>query len=302
MKTKVLLIAAALGLSVIAAPAHAASEKTLVIIDTGINTNLPWAKAAVIEEACFIEYGKCANGQASMFGPGAAHIDPALVKDKALSHGTQMASVAVTTNPNVKIVFIRITGITNGYANTYTTRGVTTALEWVAANAQRLNVGAVSISLGRKYTEASCPTAADPKLEPTIIGLAAANIPTVIAVGNNANQTKVNYPACIPAAIAVGATDTSYTKPNIVGIVQPIMTISNGAADVDLYALGRYTTTDINGTKAITLGTSGATVSVATRLAKSLSDGSSLSTVMSEVNSSLTKAYRSTANFVVKFW
>jgi hypothetical protein len=300
MKTKVLLIAATLCLSVITAPAHATGGKTLVIIDTGINTNLPWVKSAVVEEACFIEFGRCPNGQTSMVGPGAAHLDPALVRDRALSHGTQMASVAVATNPNVKIVFVRVTGMTNGFANTYTTRVVATALNWVSANAQRLNVGAVSVSVGRTYTEATCPIEA--ALQTAITGLASANIPTVIAAGNNANQTRVNYPACIPEAIAVGATDTPYTKSNIQGIVQPIMFISNGSTDVDLYSLGRYTTTDINGVQAVTLGTSGATVSVATKLARSLSDGSSLSTVMGRVNSSLMKAYRSTTNFVVKYW
>ena len=57
MKTKALLICAALGLALLSTPANAASDKTLVIIDSGINTNLDWAKNAVIEEACFIEYG-----------------------------------------------------------------------------------------------------------------------------------------------------------------------------------------------------------------------------------------------------
>jgi hypothetical protein len=303
MKTKVLLIAAALGLSLLATPAHAAEAKTLVIIDSGINTQLDWAKAAIVEEACFIEYGKCPNGLASMTGPGAAHIDPALVKDKALSHGTQMASVAVATNPNVKIVVVRIVGMSaKGFANSYTTRGLATAMDWVVANAARLNVGAVSISLGRAYAEASCPIAAEPRLQSQIVSLASMNVATVIASGNNSNKLKVNYPACIPEAIAVGATDRPYTIKQIQGTVYPIMLMSNGGPDLDLVTMGRHTVTDLNGVKTVSLGTSNANTVVATRLAQSLSDGSTLASVMEKVNGSLQNAYRTVTDFVKKYW
>jgi hypothetical protein len=303
MKTKVLLIAAALGLSLLATPAHAAGDKTLVIIDSGINTQLDWAKAAIVEEACFIEYGKCPNGLASMTGPGAAHIDPALIKDKALSHGTQMASVAVATNPNVKIVVVRIVGMSaKGFANSYTTRGLATAMDWVVANAARLNVGAVSISLGRAYAEASCPIAAEPRLQSQIVSLASMNVATVIASGNNSNKLKVNYPACIPEAIAVGATDRPYTIKQVQGTVYPIMLMSNGGPDLDLVTMGRHTVTDLNGVKTVSLGTSNANTVVATRLAQSLSDGSTLASVMEKVNGSLQNAYRTVTDFVKKYW
>jgi hypothetical protein len=214
-----------------------------------------------------------------------------------------MASVAVATNPNVKIVFVRIVGMSaKGFANSYTTRGLATAMDWVSANAQRLNVGAVSISLGRAYAEASCPIAAEPRLQSQIVGLASMNVATVIASGNNSNQTKVNYPACIPEAIAVGATDRPYTVKQVQGIVYPIMLISNSGPDLDLVALGRYTVTDVNGVKAVSLGTSNANTAVATRLAQSLSDGSTLASVMERVNGSLQNAYRTVTNFVKKFY
>ena len=302
MKTKVLLVVAALGFALVATPASAAADKTLVIIDSGINKNLPWAANAVVEEACFIQYGKCPNGQASMTGPGAAHLDPLLVKDKALSHGTQMASVAVAVNPNVKIVFVRIVGMSDkGFANSYTTKPLAQALTWVNENAARLNVGAVSISLGRVYSEASCPVAAEPTLQPTIASLAAANIPTVIAAGNNYDANKINYPACIPDAIAVGATDTRYTVKNITGWVYPVMNLSNGGPDLDIYAHGRYFTSDVTGKVAVSLGTSNANTAVATRLAQSLSVGGTLADTMAKVQASFQNAYR-TATQPLKFF
>lgn len=301
MKTKVLLICAALSLALISTPANAASDKTLVIIDTGINTNLDWAKSAVIEEACFIEYGLCPNGKSSMVGPGAAYLNPALVKDKTMSHGTQMASIAVTVNPNVKIVFVRVVGMSNkGYATTYTTKALALALDWVSANTARLNVGAVSVSLGRVYKEAACPI--ETKLQDQIIGLASVNVPVVTATGNNSNQSKIHYPACIPQAIAVGATDTPYTVKQITGTVYPIMLISNSSPELDVYAMGRWTATDINGVKAVSLGTSGATVSVATRLARELSGGSTIGTVTDKVKASLQNAYRTVTVFEQKHW
>lgn len=300
MKTKVIVLAAALGLGLLATPAHAAPAKTLVIIDTGINTNLDWVKNSLVEEACFIQYGKCPNGQASMTGPGAASLNPSLVKDRSLSHGTQMASVAVQVNPSVKIVMVRIVGMSDkGYANSYNTQGVAVAMDWIIANAARLNVGAVSIALGRTYKEAACPV--EQKLQSQIESLAASNIPTVIAAGNNSNQTKINYPACIPAAIAVGATDTPYTVKQVQGTVYPVMLISNSGADLDIYALGRYTTSDINGVRSVSLGTSNATVAVASKLAQMLSEGNTLSDTMVKVNGSLQKAYRSLTDVVTKY-
>lgn len=301
MKNK-LMIAAALVIAATAiTPAHAATPKSLVIIDTGINTNLDWVKNSLIEEACFIEYGKCPNGQASMTGPGAASLNPSVVKDKSLSHGTQMASVAVTVNPNVKIVFVRIVGMSDkGYANSYTTRGLSTALDWVITNSARLNVGAVSVSLGRAYTEAACPI--EQKLGDQISNLSANNIPVVIAAGNRGNQTKVDYPACIPAAIAVGSTDTPYTNKAVAGTIYPVMLNSNSGADLDMYALGRYTTSDVSGVRSVTLGTSNATVAVASKLAQMLSEDGSLNSVMAKAQGSFQKAYRSLTDVVTKFF
>jgi type II secretory pathway component PulF len=80
------------------------------------------------------------------------------------------------------------------------------------------------------------------------------------------------------------------------------MLISNGGPDLDLVALGRHTVTDVNGVKAVSLGTSNANTAVATRLAQSLSDGSTLASVMERVNGSLQNAYRTVTNFVKKFY
>lgn len=277
-------------------PVSAAPEKTLVIIDSGINSQLDWVKNALVEEACFIEFGKCPNGQASMTGPGAATLaatDGA--KDKTFNHGTQMASVAVAVNPGVKIVAVRVVGMSaKGFANTYRTNALIPALDWVAANATRLNVGAVSISLGRSYSEAACPVEAS--LQSQIVALKQNNVNVFIAAGNGSNPNKVDYPACIPEAIAVGATDTRYSMRGVTGWIYPVIPTSNGGVDLDLYALGKYTTIGLDGKPVVAIGTSAATAAVASKWTQTAGQGGT----WESFTTGLGNAYRSMKDVIAK--
>lgn len=296
MKAKLLLIAAIL-VSLVAAPANAAPQKTLVIIDSGINTELDWVKSTLVEEVCIIEYGTCPNGQKFMNGPGAAHVRYQDVKDKAMHHGSQMYSVAVQVDPNVRIVFIRIVGMSaNGFANSYTIRAVQQALAWTADNARRLDVGAVSMSIGRSYTEAACPI--DVSLQGIIQRLTGMGIAVVGSTGNGGNKLKVDYPACIPEVIAVGSTDVRYAVRGVTGWVTPVMPSSNGGPDLDLYAHGRWTTQDLTGRRLLTLGTSNSAVAVATKAAQSLSQGGTIASL----TQNLGKAYLSLKETVDKLY
>lgn len=301
MKNKVVVaVIAATLVAGLAGPVNAAPEKTLVIIDSGINSQLDWVKNALVEEACFIEFGKCPNGQASMTGPGAATLAPTdAAKDRVFNHGTQMASVAVAVNPGVKIVAIRIVGMSaSGFANTYRTNSLIPALDWVAANAARLNVGAVSISLGRSYSEATCPVEAT--LQSQILALKQSNIGVFIAAGNGSNPNKVDYPACIPAAIAVGATDTRYSQRGVTGWIYPVMPTSNGGVDLDLYALGKYTTIGLDGKPIVAMGTSAAAVSVASKWTQVIGQGGTYDSVWTTFTTGLGNAYRSMKDVVAK--
>lgn len=296
MKTKLLLILA-LAASPLAVPASANTQKTLVIIDSGVNTELDWVKSTLVEEVCIIEYGTCPNGQKFMNGPGAAHVRYQDVKDKAMHHGSQMYSVAVQVDPNVRVVFIRIVGMSaKGFANSYTMRSVQQAMDWVDSNAARLNVGAVSLSVGRSYTEVGCPIEAS--FQATVRKLTGAGIGVVASAGNGGNKLKVDYPACTPEVISVGATDVRYSMRGVTGWVTPVMPSSNGGQDLDLYAHGRWTTQDLTGRKLLTLGTSNAAVAVATKTAQSLSQGGTLASL----TQNLGKAYISLKEVVDKLY
>ena len=278
--------------------ASAAGEKTLVIIDSGINTDLAWAKSAVIDEACFVEFNRCPNGFSQMIGAGASKITPAMTTAGSFSHGTQMASVAVAVDPNVKIVSIRVAGMTaKGVPNPYTAKAISWALDYVEANKARLNVGAVSISLGNSYKSTECPIVGN--LQTQITNLMASGIPVAIAVGNG-GSTKIDYPACIPQAIAVGATEDRYAMKEVSGWVYPIMAISNYNSDVDYFVNGKYTTSDLSDNKKVSFGTSNSTVAFATYLTKRLSAGENLTAVLASVNASLVNAYKTTTLFYPK--
>ena len=278
--------------------ASAVGEKTLVIIDSGINTDLPWAKNAVIDEACFVELHRCPNGFSQMTGAGSAKVTPAMTTASSFSHGTQMASVAVAINPNVKIVSIRVAGLTpKGVPTPYSGKAISWALDYVEANKARLNVGAISISLGNSYKSTSCPIVGN--LQTQISNLMASGVAVAIAVGNG-GSTKIDYPACIPQAIAVGATEERYAMKEVSGWVYPIMAISNHNSEVDYFVNGKYTVSDISDNKKVSFGTSNATVAFATYLTKRLSAGENLTDVMASVNASLVNAYKTTTLFYPK--
>lgn len=292
-----LSVVIALAAAGITPAAQAATPKTLVIIDSGIASNLPWVQQMLVEEACFIEYGKCPNGQSTMIGKDAASLDISRIKGQSFSHGTQMASVAYEIDPTTKLVMIRIVGMSDkGFANSYTTRAVTRALNWVNENSERLNVGAVSLSVGRAYKDASCPIEAE--LQTQVRNLLNRNIPVIAATGNGSNKSKVDYPACVPEVIAVGATGRRYTIKALQGWVYPIMLISNQGPDLDLYALGRYTTTDAFGQRSISIGTSSATAAFATYVVKQMNLGFGYNEVMTMVRGSLVNAYRTITDFL----
>jgi hypothetical protein len=275
------------------------AQKSLVIIDYGINTELDWIARSIIDEACFVEFHRCPNGFSEMSGVGASKITPAMTKSSAFSHGTQMASIAVAIDPRVQIVSIRVVGMNkSGMPSPYSPTAILKALEYVEQNKTRLNVGAVSISLGRSYRETACPI--NSKLQSVIANLTASGVGVVIAVGNGGNNTKVDYPACIPEAIAVGATEDRYAMKEVEGWVYPILSMSNNGPELDLFVNGKYTVTDISNTKKVSFGTSGSTVAFATYLNKMLTLGQTLPSVMTSVNASLVKAYRGIKDFYPK--
>lgn len=183
------------------------SVPTLAILDTGLDTSVPSIKEKLIYEVCILEWTTCPNGQSFMEGPGAASIPLQSITKNEFGHGTQMASAAVSTNPNMNIVFVRIIGQNiNGDRQITSEQTIYNALNWVYANKDKFNIQAVSLSMGNHNLGSSenyCPST--PTTQKSITDLLSSEIPTFAAVGNNRDYKRIDWPSCIPEAVAVGS-------------------------------------------------------------------------------------------------
>ena len=234
---------------------------SIAILDTALDTSLPIFKDKIAYEVCITEWFGCPNRLNFMEGQNASTLPINYLSTNGFDHGTQMASLAVTTNPNIKIVFVRIIGSdSSGYRQPTSDITLNKALDWVVANKDKFNIQAVSMSQGHHVLGAAgtdyCPKT--PSTDSRIQTLASANIPVFFPAGNARDYVRVDWPGCIKSAITVGATMPTndvaiYTNydPNI----------------VDFFALGTTQATTVGGSKINIAGTSASAVIAATQWA-----------------------------------
>ena len=214
MNKKILIAVLSLSLiTPVVAKAEPMQQPTVAVLDTALDTTIPAFKDKVVYEACVLEWNSCPNGQSVMEGPGSAFMPIKLMQQNSFQHGTQMVSALIKTNPNAKIVFVRIIGATStGTRQIANEATFVKALDWVIANKDRLNIQAVSMSQGHH----NLPNVADycPKTVSTqsrIKTLVSAGIPVFLPAGNARDYKKIDWPACIDDSISVGAS-TDYEE------------------------------------------------------------------------------------------
>lgn len=195
------------------------SAPTLAVIDTAINSNDPIFNGKVVHEVCIlaVSVNNCANGKNYMEGPGAALVpNNVLYSNKYLpglgfDHGTVITNSAITSNSNMNIVFIRIVEYkADGTRGITGTDVVINAINWIINNKDKFNIKAVNMSQGHSRLLSGpnyCPKV--PELELSINNLSSQGLPIFFPTGNGFNPSKIDFPACIPSAIAVGATEVS---------------------------------------------------------------------------------------------
>jgi len=267
MNKKILTALAAIIL-LIPTTAHAAqlqnrtvAQPTIAILDTALDTSLPIFKDRILFEACVIQWSSCPNGLSEMEGTNSATMKPEWISKNGFDHGTQMASLAIQANPNVKIVFVRIIGANaNGLRQATGEQTVYAGLDWVLRNKDRFNIQAVSMSQGHHVLGAAgtdyCPKT--PITEGKIKALADAGIPVFLPTGNTRDYVRIDWPACIPSSIAVGATMPAGT----------IAIYSNHDPKLtDFFAIGTVRATVPGGKTINVAGTSASTVIAATQWA-----------------------------------
>lgn len=213
-------------LCITAVPVNASTPKTLVIIDTGVDMANNSIKNNIIYEVCLSGYNSCPNNKNSMEGAGAATVTSAMYSNTAWWHGTEVASVAVQTDPNVNIIEIRCASLigTNGFINCNNNL-FAQALNWAYANKDKFNIGAVVAPLASTVSS-QCAVDANQQLD--INNLYYAGIATILPTGNNFNYTAIASPACMTNALAISAIDN----------VGRLALYANYSSRVDFAALG----------------------------------------------------------------
>jgi len=237
------------------------AQPTIAILDTALDTSLPIFKDRILFEACVTQWSSCPNGLSEMEGTNSATMRPDWISKNGFDHGTQMASLAIQANPNVNIVFVRIVGANaKGFRQATGEATVYNGLDWVIRNKDRFNIQAVSMSQGHHHLGSAgtdyCPKT--PITEGKIKALADAGIPVFLPTGNTRDYVRIDWPACIPSSIAIGATMPAGTVA-IYSNHDPKLT--------DFFALGT-TRAVLPGGKTINVaGTSASTVIAATQWA-----------------------------------
>jgi len=190
------------------AQANEPKPATVAILDTALDTSIPAFQGKIVHEVCILEWNSCPNGSNFMEGPGAAVMPANLISKNGFDHGTKMAHASVLTNPNIKIVFVRIIGATSTGTRQVTNEPTfVNALNWVLSNKDKYNIQAVAMSQGHHNLGSGanyCPST--PQTESLINSLVSAGIPVFLPAGNNRDLTRVSWPACIPSAMAISAT------------------------------------------------------------------------------------------------
>lgn len=224
-------------------------EPTLVIVDTGIDPTLPIFQGRLIYEVCILDWYLCPNGRTFQEGLGSATLKGSVANLNGFEHGTEMASIAVMRYPQLKFIFVRIVANNNSGNRLATSNdNVGRVLEWVQLNREKFNIRAVAISQGshqllsdRKY----CPSV--PIVQKLVTRLKLDGVALFFPAGNQGDKKRIDWPACIPDSIAIGAINEK----------DEIPTYSNmDFAVVDMYALGNTSALVPGGRIITTSGTS----------------------------------------------
>lgn len=249
-KTLVVLLAVA----AIFAPiqvANATDERVVAIIDSAIDSK---KFGSVVYEACFTQNKSCPNGQNFMEGPGSANspVWPSSMLNN-IYHGHSMVATSINTNPNVKIVFVRIADITTSGGSLNSGQSLAKAMDWVSKNASKYSIDALSVSQSRvNFT--TCPT--DAIVSNAIKSLELQSIPTFVSTGNDRLTNKVGFPACVDGAIGIGAVTAKGDM---------FSAVTNRGPGLDAVAVGEINIVRYNGTSSTISGTSVANAIAATR-------------------------------------
>lgn len=239
-------------------PSQAQDQKVLAIIDSAVSSDkIP----SVIHEVCFTQNNSCPNKTNFMEGKGAANssVWPSSIVN-AIYHGHNMTQAALTVDPNIKIVFVRVANVTSSGNILQDQKSLQAAIEWVSNNAEKHGIDAVSISLSSISTNNLNQCTRNSVVINAVSSLNSKNIPTFASTGNEGSLSVVGYPSCVSGVIGVGASWLDATTKSHI-----FAKSTNRGPGLDVLGVAEALIVRYHGTTVQTSGTSGATVLAAAK-------------------------------------
>lgn len=222
-------------------PAVAEEKPTVVVIDSGFDSNL----FNPIKEVCILITKNCNNGTAFDDASGSSDT-PVTIKSNWLgewAHGNKMADIVRQINPNANLILIRnAIVLPSGAINVGGTKEFELSLKWVRDNAKKYNISAVSFSRGSNAwvkTGKGCPI--ETGIQNEIVSLQNLGVATVIAAGNNGDKVNVSYPGCIPEAVTISGIYSQNYTPKVWSSYRQTLGTNSGAL-TDFFAMGNFNT------------------------------------------------------------
>ena len=173
----------------------------VAVLDTGVDSDHRDLFDAIVDQQCFCSGScRCPNGSQRQSGPGAAEDDE--------GHGTNVTGIInsagrvapVGVAPDSAIVALKVLGADGGGGDA----GILSALDYVIAR-REIRVVNMSLGGGRFSTVCDNADASNRAFGSAIATLRAQGTITLVAAGNDAFTDAVSSPACVNAAVAVGA-------------------------------------------------------------------------------------------------
>lgn len=176
---------------------------TVAVLDTGIDSDHPDLVDDIVAQRCF-----CANADGSGCCPGGGIEGPSAEDEQG--HGTHVSGIITGGGrvaprgmaPDADLVAVRVLD-KNGAASSGTQ--FLKSFDWILSSQPAVRVVNASLTFGSFPGVCDSASALTLALAQAINSLRARGTLTVASAGNNANKSEIGAPACISAAIAVGA-------------------------------------------------------------------------------------------------
>lgn len=224
--------------------------QTVAVLDTGFDLNHPFYNGRIVSQACFATTSAADNAtstcpggvSASLVAGSAANVGSNV---KGFDHGTHVAGIAAGNGVafdgvarNANLIAIKVFSRFAASSCTNLQPGQNACLrsfrsdqmdglERVLDLSDNFNIAAVNLSLGGGQFTTSCDSE-NPAYTALVNNLRSVGVATVISSGNDGFTNAISFPACISAAVSVGATNDA----------DQVASFSNSDTTLDLLAPG----------------------------------------------------------------